>query len=276
MRAVALLLLVLTTTGCVPIIYPARYERPSRQNLADEVPAFIEAGRTTMADVVLALGDPDTVAADESWVAYTSAYREGGGGAALVLGGGGQVGLLGGAAKQMLYRRLLVRFDGAGIVGEATLDVVDCSEADFFVGQSSSSSPPCLDVNSRDLVALDLAERLQAQGEANVVIFSQAVWLTTRERGMVAVSDTAIVFVPSVDERWTGSPGAKLALADLTDAQPAPKVFGLFPEGRPRVVLRRGDAEVAAFVVQGAEVDDAVQTAEALELVRERIAAATR
>ena len=274
MKPLVVVLLALAMTGCIPIIYPARYMKPSRQNLSEAVPAFIEAGRTTLADVVLTLGDPDTVAADESWVAYASTYREGGGGAALVLAGGGQVGLLGGASKQMLYRRLLVRFDDAGLVQEATLDVVDCTEADFFIGQSASSSPPCFDVDSRDLVALDLADRLQVQGETNVVIFSRAEWLATHEHGMVAISDTAIHFVPSVDGRWTGSPGVNVALANLTDAQPAPKVFGFFHEGRQRVILRRGAEEVAAFVVRVGDVDDAARTAEALELVQQRIAAA--
>ena len=256
MKALGVLLLALAMTGCVPIIYPARYEKPSRQNLTDTVPAFIETGRTTMADVVLALGDPDTVAADESWIAYASAYREGGGGAVLVLAGGGQVGLLGGARKQMLYRRLLVRFDAVGNV----------------LAQDVGSAPPCFDVDSRDIAAAELTTRLLAQGETNVVVFNQAEWLATHERGMVAISDTAIHFVPAVDGRWSGSAGAKVALADLTDAQPAPKVFGLFHEGRPRVILRRGEMEVAAFVVRVADVDDAAKTAEALELVQQRIA----
>jgi len=276
MRSLGLLLLALAMSGCIPIVYTARYEAPSRQNLTDEVLGLAEVGRSSMADVVLALGDPDTVAADESWIAYASTFREGGGGAALLLAGGGSAGLLGGATKQMLYRRLLVRFDGAGVVAEATLNVVDCSEADFYLGQGVSSSPPCFDVTSRDLLALDLAARLQAQGETHVVTLNHVEWLTTRERGMLALSDTAIHFVPSVDSRWTGSPGVKLALADLTDAQPAPKVWGLFPEGRPRVILRRGEEEVAAFVVRVADVDDAARTTEALELVRERIAAAKR
>jgi len=274
MRVIAVLLLALGLTGCVPIIYSARYEKSSRQNLSDTVPAFIETGRTTMADVVLALGDPDTVAADESWVAYASTFREGGGGAALVLAGGGQVGLLGGASKQMLYRRLLVRFDAAGVVKESRLDIVDCSEADFFVGQTSSSSPPCFDVDSLDIAAAELTTRLMAQGETNVVVINRAEWLTTHERGMVAISDSAIHFVPAVDARWSGSPGVTVSLADLTDAQPAPKVFGFFHEGRSRVILRRGEAEVAAFVVRVADVDDAAKTAEALELVQERIATA--
>ena len=272
MKALGVLLLALAMTGCVPIIYPARYEKPSRQNLTDTVPAFIETGRTTMADVVLALGDPDTVAADESWIAYASAYREGGGGAVLVLAGGGQVGLLGGARKQMLYRRLLVRFDAVGIVLAATLDVVKCGNNEYFLGQDVGSAPPCFDVDSRDIAAAELTTRLLAQGETNVVVFNQAEWLATHERGMVAISDTAIHFVPAVDGRWSGSAGAKVALADLTDAQPAPKVFGLFHEGRPRVILRRGEMEVAAFVVRVADVDDAAQTAEALELVQQRIA----
>ena len=43
MKAMGILLLALAMMGCVPIIYPARYEKPSRQNLTDAVPAFIEA-----------------------------------------------------------------------------------------------------------------------------------------------------------------------------------------------------------------------------------------
>lgn len=276
MKALGVLLLVLGMTGCVPIIYSERYEKPSRQNLSDVVPAFIEAGRTTMADVVIVLGDPDTVAADESWLAYASAYREGGGGAALVIAGGGQAGLLGGARKQMLYRRLLVRFDADGVVTAATLDVVKCGNNEYFLGQAVGSMPPCFDVDSRDIAAAELTTRLLAQGETNVVVFARAEWLATRERGMVAVSDTAVRFVPSVDDRWGGSLGAKVALADLTDAQPGPKIFGFLPEGRPRVALRRGEEEVAAFVVMTVEGDDPGETAEALELVRERIAAARK
>jgi len=276
MKAFFLLLLALGMSGCVPIIYSERYEKPSRQNLTDTVPDFIEAGRTTMADIVLALGDPDTVAADESWIAYASAYREGGGGAALVLAGGGQVGLLGGARKQMLYRRLLVRFDAEGIVTDATLDVVKCGNNQFFLGQAVGEAPPCFDVDSLDIAAAELTTRLMAQGETNVVVFNRTEWLTTHERGMVAISDSAIHFVPAVDDRWSGSPGVNLALADLTGAQPAPKVFGIFHEGRQRVILRRGEEEMAAFVVTLTDVDDVVRTAEALDLVQARIAAAQR
>jgi hypothetical protein len=261
-------------TGCVPIVYGARYEKPSRQNVSDAVPAFIEVGRTTMADVVLTLGDPDTVAADESWIAYVSTYREGGGGAVLILGGGGQVGMLGGASKQMLYRRLLVRFDGAGLVKQAKLDVVGCAEADYFLGESVDSSPPCFDITSRDLVALDLARRLEEQGEADVVVFSRAEWWATHRQGMVAVSDTAIHFVPSVDDRWTGLPGAKVALSDLTDAQLAGSAFHINPDKRQRVVLRRGEVEVGSFVVRDEDSDDSGRTSEAVELVRARIFAA--
>ena len=276
MKVLGILLVAFAMSGCVPIIYSERYEKPSRQNLTDTVPAFIEAGRTTMADVVLALGDPDTVAADESWIAYASAYREGGGGAALVLAGGGQVGLLGGARKQMLYRRLLVRFDAEGVVTDATLDVVKCGNNEFFLGQAVGEAPPCFDVDSLDIAAAELTTRLMAQGETNVVVFNRAEWLTTHERGMVAISDTAIHFVPAVDGRWNGSPGVNLALADLTNAQPAPTVFAFFHEGRQRVILRRGEEEVAAFVVRVADVDDAAKTAEALELVQARIVAAHR
>lgn len=276
MRVVGVALLALAMSGCVPIIYGSRYEGSSRQNLADAVPAFIEAGRTTMAEVVLTLGDPDTVAADESWLVYVSRYRKGGGGAVLVLAGGGQGGLLGGARKQMLYRRLLLRFDAAGVVREATLDVVDCGEADFFIGQSATSSPPCFDLDSRDLLAFDLVERLQAQGEADVVLFSHAEWWAKHEQGMVAVSDKAVHFVPFVDSSQADSPGATVALAELTDAALAGRVFHINPDSRQRVVLRRGETEVGSFIVRSENGDDSGRTVEAAELVSQRIAAARR
>jgi hypothetical protein len=274
MRAIILLVLAVAMSGCFPIIYPARYEKPSRQNLADEVPAFIEAGRTTMADVVLALGDPDTVAADESWVAYVSAYREGGGGAAMVLAGGGQVGLLGGARKQMLYRRLLVRFDAEGVVTDAALDLVHCGNNVVFVGDAYGVMPPCFDIANVDLLAEDLAGRLQAAGETNVVVYPRIEWWSPQLPGMLAVSDTALLFIPSREGVTIESAAERILLAELTDAEFVGHTIYLTPEGRARVVLRRGEEEAAAFVVKTVQGDDVGRTREAAELLHERIAAA--
>jgi len=276
MKYLAVLLLVLTTSGCVPIIYSARYEAPSRQNLSDAVPAFIESGRTTMADVLLALGDPDTIAADESWIAYVSSYREGGGGAALVLVSSSSAGLLGGAFKEMLYRRLLVHFDATGIVTAATLDLVNCSNTDVFVGDASGSMAPCFDVTSTDIVARTLVANLQEAGETNVVVYRRAELLPTHQRGMVAVSDTAIHFVATGIYRTPRFPDIDIALADLTGAELGGHAFHLSAEGRRRVTLKREDAEIATFVVLAENGDDASRTTEAGELVSQRIAAVRR
>lgn len=274
MRALGVLLLALAMSGCVPIIYGARYEASSRQNLTDEVPAFIEAGRTTMAEVVLALGDPDTVAADESWVAYASAYREGGGGAALVLAGGSQMGLLGGAREQMLYRRLLVRFDAAGLVTSASLDLVHCGNNEFFLGVTAGSDPPCFDVSGLELLARDVAHRLQEAGETNTVIYPRVEWVTTHQRGMLAVTDTAVRFVPSVDGRWDASAVVRLDLAGLSGARLAGNLFFHTAESRRRVVLLRGEEDAGSFVLLIGDMDDPLRTADASKLVQERIVAA--
>jgi hypothetical protein len=274
MKAAGILLLALAMSGCVPILYGARYEASSRQNLADEVPAFIEGGRTTMADVVLALGDPDTVAADESWVAWVSAYREGGGGAALVLVGGGNAGLLGAAREQMLYRRLLVRFDGTGLVTSASLDLVHCGNNEFFLGVTTGSEPPCFDVTGIELLARDVADRLQEAGEANTVIYPRVEWVTTHERGMLAVTDTAVRFVPSIDGDWDGSAVVRLDLAGLSGAHLAGNPFFFTAESRRRVALLRGEEDAGSFVVLTGDVDDPQRTADASKLMQERIEAA--
>jgi hypothetical protein len=274
MKALGVLLLALAMSGCVPIVYSARYDKPSRQNLTDEVPAFIEQGRSTMADVLLALGDPDTVAADESWVAYTSTYREGGGGAALVLVGGGQAGLLGAARRQMLYRRLLLRFDAAGVVTAATLDLVHCGTTDYFFGTAAGSEPPCVDVTGIELLARDVADRLQEAGETNTVIYPQVEWVTTHERGMLAVTDTAVRFVPSIDGKLGGSAVVRLDLAGLSGARLAGNPFFFTGDSRRRVVLLRGEDEFGAFVVLTGYIEDSQRTADASKLMQERIEAA--
>jgi hypothetical protein len=276
MRAVAVILLALTTSGCVPIIYSARYEPPSRQNLPDAVPAFIEPGKITMADVMLALGDPDTVATDESWIAYVSRYRKGGGGAALLLLSGSSGGLLGGATKAMLYRRLLVRFDSMGVVTSATLDLAYCDETEVFLGTTSGTMGPCFDVNSTDIVAQDLATHLQQAGERNVVVYPRAEWLPTHQKGMVVVSDSAVHFIATGIYRIPSLADTDIALADLTAARLLGHSFHLTDEGRQRVVVERGDEQVATFVIQTEYADDANRTREAAELISQRIAAIRR
>src|SRR5512139_1835933 len=72
-------------TGC-PFPTLPRYQ-DSRENLAERVPEFIKAGVTTREEVFLALGEPDAVASDESWVAYGSAYNKGGIGLLVAAGG---------------------------------------------------------------------------------------------------------------------------------------------------------------------------------------------
>jgi len=161
MRVVGVLVLALATGGCIiPVIHGTGYESQSRQNVPDAVPAFIESGNATVADVLLALGDPDAVAADRSWMTYVSSYGEGGFGAAAVLvAPAGPPLAVGGDREKMLYRRLVVRLDAFGFVTGATLDVVRCTNSDGFIGDDGPSKPPCFPVDSRDLGAREVVAK---------------------------------------------------------------------------------------------------------------------
>lgn len=268
--------LALLMTGCIPVVMSEGYLRQSRQNVPDEVPSFIETGRTTMADVVLALGEPDTVAANESWLAYVSRYRESGGGAVLLVGAGYTGGALGGVSEQMLYRRLIVRFDTVGTVTAAELDTRRCRDSDVVFGTSAFASPPCFDVESRDLVIQDIEQCLAAAGESSLVVYDRAEWLPTHEHGLLAVSDTAVHFVPKTGKGPLEPAGVRLALADVERAEVRQKNFGFGDAVRPQVLLLRGDAALGSFVLLAHAGDDILRTRDAGKLIRQRLEAAHR
>jgi len=164
MRTIVVSMLALAMGGCIiipiPVIHGTGYEYGSRQNVPDAVPEFLQSGGATVADVLLALGDPDAVAADRSWMAYVSSYGEGGfGAAALLLAPNAPAMGVGANREKMLYRRLVVRFDPFGFVTTATLEIVHCTNSDGFIFDDGPSKPPCFPVDSRDLGAREVVAR---------------------------------------------------------------------------------------------------------------------
>lgn len=243
--------LSMLASGCIPIVRGKGYEGASRHNVPAAVPAFIQPGQASMADVVLALGEPDTVAVDERWMTFVSRYGEGGSGMVLIAAGGGSAGAVGGVREQVLYRRLLLRFDAGGIVTSAVLDATRCANTDTIFAQGSYASPECFDVASRDLTVGDLSARLTAAGETNLVFFDNAVWLPTHEHGVIALADAALYFVP---DQVAGKPAAaevRIALADVERVDTDQHAFRGGDAGIYKVVLIRGEEWLGSFVLPG-------------------------
>lgn len=166
------------TSACIPIPLMSGYESASRQNIPARVPGFIIKGETTRADVVLALGEPDRHADDDSWLLYSSGYRTGG--LAIVAVGGG--GALGVTEEKMRYRILTVRFDAAGAVTTTDLSERSCPEWSIAASAGPDAPPsPCFDVSGDSLVNADRVS-VEAAGEHVVATYYPVVWWQGRKR----------------------------------------------------------------------------------------------
>ena len=117
-------------------------------------------GQTTRTQVLLALGEPDGHAADDSWFVYGAVERRGGlrwAYVAGVVGGGGDIGPIGDWDSS---RRLTIRFDESGIVSGASVEQRNCT-----------SGHGCLDVAGGDISRADeAAQNLQLREAAGSVI----------------------------------------------------------------------------------------------------------
>jgi len=132
--------------GCViPIPVPERYHYTSRQNLGHCVPDFIVPGKTTREDVLLALGQADGAALDESWLSYGCAYGKGGV-FVFVYPSPAMP-----AFEAVEYRRLVVYFDEAGVVDRAQWDQRTCQEVEVVTQGSDVKPRPCIDLAGKDL-----------------------------------------------------------------------------------------------------------------------------
>ncbi len=132
-----IVLIPLTLAGC-PIPLVPSDEDDSRLNVGDNVPDFIITGKTTRADVLLALGEPDGESEHGEWFAYTRRTSTGG-----VLFFMATLGGAGGASTEgMAYRRLMIQFDDAGVVKSARHELVTCSEKELLIGRGCQKLSP--------------------------------------------------------------------------------------------------------------------------------------
>jgi len=105
-RLVAVTLCCLTLAGCIIIPTPQFNSGNARRNLGPDTPARFEPGKSTRTDVLLALGEPDAVSADERTLAYRSEKVA----AYLLVGGYGT----GAAAPLTRDEYLVCEFDARG------------------------------------------------------------------------------------------------------------------------------------------------------------------
>lgn len=116
--------------GCAPVpwVVGTGYHYDSRSNIFSTAPDFIVAGKTTRREVLLNMGEPDSVWIDESVISYGAAYDTGGAAVFVMFGGPHTVigGLpIGGGETE--FRRLVVSFDAQGVVREARLEKKRCA-----------------------------------------------------------------------------------------------------------------------------------------------------
>lgn len=178
MRTLARAALVALTgllAGCVVPLGP-RDMPESRMNIGEQVPPLIVAGKTTRADVLLALGEPDGASQNELVFVYTHAARRGG--FAVIMAAGSGIG--GGSRQSMTYDRVIVGFDEAGVVTSARHERILCDENSFGAGQAGGGSGPCVDVAGRDLAPGSVAA-LQSSGQA--AVFPHARWYPGQRAG---------------------------------------------------------------------------------------------
>jgi hypothetical protein len=104
----AAVLLLALGAGCIIIPTPEHDSGRARSNLNKESPSQIQPGISTMADVMLSLGEPDAVSSDERRLVYRSEKI-----IAYWAAGGGYSGGIGALTKD---RYLLIELDEAGVV----------------------------------------------------------------------------------------------------------------------------------------------------------------
>ena len=110
---------VVLVGACVPIPMPPLHSAATLRNVPEEIPGWLEPGRTTMADAFFHLGEPDEHTADGRTLGWMSIDRLGG------------VLLLPVALHVSRLQRLVAQFDGNGVVTDRSVKsvTVTCLEA---------------------------------------------------------------------------------------------------------------------------------------------------
>lgn len=105
-RCVAFSLIAVFLAGCI-VIPTNFYSQGSRKNVREQMPEIV-SGKTTLEEVFLMLGEPDTISSDERRAAYEWTKVK-----ALWAVGGANTAITGSIEKETLF---VIEFDSLGVV----------------------------------------------------------------------------------------------------------------------------------------------------------------
>lgn len=159
----SLALVAAAAPGCVPFpVTPGPFP-DSRTNVPAEVPPTIATGHTTRREVLFELGEPDGLGPGDRWYSYGSAISHGGVGGLFPTRS--DIAAL--TRESVEFRRLLVRFDAAGVVSDVRIDTKHCPFW-YGPGMAGASGPnasiPCLDIRGGEIESRTLKEPAAAAG----------------------------------------------------------------------------------------------------------------
>jgi hypothetical protein len=148
--------------------------------LGERAPAFIERGVTTRAQIEQALGAPAVSAPDGRWAFHESSFIRGGSGVwASVWFAGALVDRLP-LPDAMRLRRLLIRYDDAGVVTASEFEAAECSDLKATASSRRALLKRCpilaRDVAMRDLRQADHMRLAFGAGAADAANESPARW----------------------------------------------------------------------------------------------------
>lgn len=161
LRAAAALLSA-AAVACVPIpLVPGDFET-SRTNIDAASVQRIVAGRSTRADVLLELGEPDGQSDSADRFVYSRVASKGGIAFLVAGAAGNSMGAGTVESRRMSYLRLVIRFDASGVVTDAKLQSDACLETDLG---DQALTGRCADVTGLDLPPLVAAAESAALAE---------------------------------------------------------------------------------------------------------------
>jgi hypothetical protein len=228
-------------------IPPLGYSSTSRDNLPEQVPAFLVKGKTTREEVLLALGAPDSHSPTGEWFAYRSERHTGG--VVFVIAGGYHAGAAGIVGYE--ERLLMVRFDERGVVVEVTFDHAICPRGVVVLDTGAAAqSPRCVklpdpDGPSPELSALTSVFVVKADRDTRDT--DRLVVAELRRLGLDATAGPASAAPPNAEaivtyhDTWT------------TDASPRLDLLGLLVTSGSSQVLSKGSARQAPPAVKTPE-----------------------
>ncbi len=183
-------------SSCIVVPYeaPEGHMGP-RTDVPAAVPDGIVKGKTTRAEVLQTEGKPDGEGAGDDWFVYSSTSKQSGLGLFFCAAVNYTVGC-GDARRQVWdYRRLVVRFDAAGVVADAHVDSASCVRWT----RNSGVPVPCLDLLGNDLRHEDALATIE-KGKPVLATYEGVRWPADQVNdctfyGKLVVTQDALYFV---------------------------------------------------------------------------------